>query len=175
MVAVMGMALVCPLLSGCSQASSLSDPPVVTRAASVFRSTHEAGVAAQAVYVRYATESDAVGEAGGVGVERLKPLVTAAALRDEQAGADYLQEKRLRVIGESTLVKFQVHSANLTIGNVTAYACLDLTKSRVVNAASRDVTPANRKNRQTSIVEFVWRDNRLLLNKTSAWSGNSIC
>jgi hypothetical protein len=93
----------------------------------------------------------------------------------EQESAEALRTRSLRTVGPTRLKKFVLREVDLRTGGVTAYACVDLSKVKVLNAKGKDVTPAERANRQTSVPVFEWRDGRLLLAKDESWSGESIC
>lgn len=164
-------------LSGCQRFSPKPTPTPTASASAVaiFRSQDAAAAEAEATYRKYAAASDSVAADGGVALDRISRYVTAAELKDEEAGARYLREHSLRITGTATLVTFQIRSANLVTGEITAYACTDVSKSRVINKSGSDVTPPNRKDRQTSLARFVWQGDRLLLDKTSPWSGSPLC
>jgi hypothetical protein len=132
-------------------------------------------VAAKRLYEQYLDVTDKISGDGGDGIGRLRPLVSPAEFRVERDGFLRLKQKGIRVAGESVLVKFVLQSADLSTGSVSAYACVDLKKARVLNNAGEDVTPAGRVDRQTSIARFRWSGGKLVLNEDGSWSGESIC
>jgi hypothetical protein len=161
---------------GCAK-SEPAEPS--TSAASVearrFKDSSAAGNEAQRRYVSYLSAVDSVSEAGGVGLERLGTYVTEKQLVEERAGAKYLKDHRLRVVGNTELLRFRLQSADVLTGAVSAYACVDFRKARVLDKAGKDVTPIGRTDRQTSIARFVWQDGGLVVSENKAWSGQSIC
>jgi hypothetical protein len=175
-VLAMSTALV---LAGCAQTAS--PPPVrssaalPTPAAQRFVSTTAAGASAKSTYETYLTASQHVSEAGGTGVQMLRPLVSDGEYSTEVAGAKALESKGLKTKGATRLLKFELQSADLRTGSLRAYACVDLSAVHVFDADGTEVTPASRPRRQTSVVGFEWSRDHLVVSKNGTWSGPSIC
>lgn len=141
----------------------------------VFSSGEEALAEARATYAEYLRVGQAVSEDGGRDVDRFTSVLTPTALAEEEKGAELLRDRKLTTVGPSKLVAFKLERADLVDGSVRAYACVDLSKVRVITAGGRDVTPASRPNLQTSRPSFVWQAGALKLKADETWSGSSIC
>jgi hypothetical protein len=102
-------------------------------------------------------------------------VVTKTELKQEELSLAALKQRRLRIVGSAKLIRFELQSVELGSGDIRAYACIDVAKSRVINEAGEDVTPKSRQDRQTSIADFVSRGDKVLLEKTSPWSGDPLC
>lgn len=167
------------LLAGCQSAvvSPASPTRVATASTAVarFSSNAEALTAAKRAYKHYLAITDAIADDGGEGVDRVNNVVTPDVYERELASFSRLKEKRLRVIGNTGILKFIAQSVDLKSGSVSAYACLDLKASRVLNRSGDDVTPKDRPDQYTAIIRFVWQGDRMLLREDNAWSGDSIC
>ena len=167
------------LLAGCQGAElpPVSPTPVTTQSTATtrFSSKTEALTEAKRVYERYLVISDEISSDGGEGADRVAPYVTPEEFKQEQRGISYLKDKRVRVVGTTELMKFELESVNLRSGEINAYACVDISHARVRSSTGKDITPKSRQDRQTTVTRFVWQDDRLLLNENGVWSGDSIC
>jgi hypothetical protein len=178
--AVVAMASVL-LLAGCTgegegvPSVSRSGMGESTKPSARFASQSEAAGAARKLYEEYLAASRRVSEQGGRGVSQLKPLVTPGDYSDELAGAKALATRHVVAKGPTKLIRFRLQRADLESGALTAYACVDLSKVRVLDARGTDVTPPGRPDRQTSLVKFDWFESHLAIARNGTWSGQSIC
>lgn len=167
------------LLAGCQGAElpPASPAPVTTSTTPVkhFSSKAEALAAAKHVFERYLTVTDQIAEDGGEGADRVRDFVVLEEYELELASISDLKEKRLRIVGDTGLLKFKAQSVDLASGSVSAYACLDLKASRLLDRFGKDITPKDRPDQYTAITRFVWQGGRLLLGENDVWSGDSIC
>lgn len=171
-VAVLSLAL----LTSCQpEAKPISPTPSYDTSSLRFRSNDDAESAARAVYESYLKASDKVGESGGTDIQLLAPYVTSAELQEEQQGVMALQKKKLHITGSSQVRAFKLQNVDLTSGALSAYVCVDVSKSRVRDSSRKDVTPTSRDDRQTSVAKFIWQGSGLRLNGTSPWFGESLC
>lgn len=163
------------ILAGCGPVPEKHSASSSAKPTSVFATKSEALSAARDAYEKYLRVTQQVSEDGGAGVQRLDRIVTPAELQAEVETAAYLKQHALRSVGPTVLVKFKLQEADLATGEVKAYACTDLSAVRVIDKAGADVTPKNRPDRQTSVPNFSWHIDRLLLAGDESWSGESIC
>jgi hypothetical protein len=164
------------LLTGCQATEpAQSSAPTRTITPAIFESRDAAVKAARNTYNAYLAAFAVVAESPSKGVDELSPYVTDAEIKRDRVSVESLAERRLRVVGHSELVKVRLQSARLDSGDVTAYVCVDVSGSRVINHAGKNVTPSTRHDRQTSIARFVWQGSKLLIDGTSPWSGEPIC
>lgn len=74
--------------------------------------------------------------------------------------------------GNLKVIAFKLQSVNLKTGAGSAYVCVDVKKTRVENAAGKDVTPAGRAPQQAIIVGF---DPGPLISSSESWTGGGVC
>ena len=169
------------VLGGCVQ----QPPPVVPTStpsvAPVFASDADALAAAKKAYTGYLAATDAVGNSGGVQPDRMAPFVTAEWLPRELRDYESLAKKGEKFRGRTSFTNFtlQSHDQSSTgIAQVEAYVCVDVSKSTLLDAKGRDITPATRINLIPAVVDFVGRtphSSELLLDGSEPWSGANFC
>jgi hypothetical protein len=161
--------------SGCQSSGGVTptSAPATTAAREI--SEPSAVNEAKRVYLNYLKVSDRISENGGRGVEELAAYVSASDLARERKSAGYLQEHGLRIVGTSRLLKFAAQRVDSASRRATAYACVDFSRTKVLDKAGKDVTPRDRADRQTTVAEFVRIGDRFVVNENKPWSGKSIC
>jgi hypothetical protein len=172
-VLAMSTALV---LAGCAQTSSppvRPSSPVPTPAASAVASVLVS--AAEQQYLKYFKVSGDVLRDGGRNPERLRPYVTGAEYKTEQALATSVRQTGRRLVGPTTTRNFTVQSQSTASHRLRAYACVDNKTSRIVDAAGKDVTPAGRVSRSTLLLTFDTSGPQPLLAASEQWTGASVC
>jgi hypothetical protein len=130
---------------------------------------------ARKLYVDYLLATQTVAEKGAVTFDRLKPLLSSAAYKAEIDAFKSQENRGIRTAGPSRLMRFRAQRVDARLGEVVAYACVDVSKVRVVNKAGKDVTPTSRPDRQTLLPSFRTERGRLVLEENGTWSGDSIC
>lgn len=140
-------------LSGCTP-----EPEPTPTATAAFASEEEAFAAAEEVYRAYnsaADRSDA----------NTASFLTGAALDEYLEGAKYLEANGLTLGGETVVVSFVGQSVDAVgkAGRVRATACIDLSKSTVINSSGGNVTPPNRARAWRFTLTFVGDHSRLLI------------
>jgi hypothetical protein len=130
---------------------------------------------ARIVYERYLKAVEEASEKGVSRYDLLKSLATPKAYAAEVKSLEAQRVKGIHTSGPSNLIKFQIQSVDVASGHVVAYACVDLSKVKVLQASGTDVTPASRPNRQTSLPSFQTSGGILKLDVNGSWSGESIC
>jgi hypothetical protein len=132
-------------------------------------------VEARKIYKSYVHVSSEVSRDRGRDVARLRPYLTSDAFSRQQESVASIAKRGLRTTGEPRLVAFEVQTVDRSAGSISAYACVDFSRVRVKDRSGKDVTPASRPSRQTSVPTFIREDGRLVLSKDGSWSGKSIC
>lgn len=162
-------------LAGCASSTfdKLPEASLTPTVAVVERGQAESR--AKMLYLKYLEIGDEITSDGGSGVDQLAPLLTQRALSAEREAATYYISNSLHTRGEARLVAFRLQQVDSKTGNSSAYACVDLSSVRLLNAKGKDVTPNSRPDRQTSLVRFVENSGRLKLQENGTWSGQSIC
>ena len=164
-------------LAGCAPADATPPTPTPTLEP-VFASDEEALAAAIAAYEAYAEMSQIIGEDGGDDPERIRPFVGEAFAATAIEEFEQLEANSLRLVGA-------VHVQGGTLAEwgqagevfVTAYLCTDVSATRVLNASDVDVTPSDRADHLTLVVEFTGTDDerQLIVESSDLWSGPSTC
>lgn len=167
-------ALTVALLTGCATTTIGEPEPAPTTASPVFASDEEALAAAQAAYERYSEASDQVVSSGTGDVAPLSELVTPEQLERERSEIETLVRSQRRIEGKAELASFALQDYQLD-GSATAYVCLDVSGTRVVDASGRDVTPPDRRPGQPLLVRFEFTEGELLLSGSEVWQSGDFC
>jgi hypothetical protein len=160
-------------------------PPVIPTgrptAAPVFKTDAEALAAARKTYTGYLKISDQVGTDGGSNSGRLLEVVTRSWYPTEAKDYEDLAASENRYVGFSAFSKFSLQRRDESPGGtamVGVYACLDISKSRTLNSAGKDVTPKGRIDVLPLELSFVSKNphsSTLLLDRSEPWSGPNYC
>ncbi|MGX5695968.1 hypothetical protein ACWKWP_07205 [Agromyces soli] len=178
------IALVGALAAGLSGCTTPSPKPTVsvepTAEAPIFANDEEALAAAEAAYAAYNAANDRIGEAGGEGVEALRPLVNARIFDQSATFFEEMKSRALRIVGATTF-----DSARLAdwgqVGDsadISVYICRDVSGVRVLSSDGSDVTPTDRVERQPLLATFTSTEQDpavLYVDGLQEWSGDGIC
>lgn len=168
-------------LAGCVQNPTHVIPTADPTVAPVFASDADALAAAKTTYLAYSRASDAIGADGGKNPLRIANLVTRDDLATETTVFDSFSKTGERLIGSSVISHFQLQEVDQSrngIVTLTAYACDDVSASRLISKSGIDVTPVNRQEIVPLQVHF--KNARsgskvLLVNGSERWSGKNFC
>ena len=167
--------LIAVALAGCSsQQPAPKETAAATDQKPLFASDEEALAAAQAAYANYLEVSDQIARDGGANPERLKGLVSKVQYSNElQNYADY-SKSGFHSSGNSTFDSFHISNSNQN--DFSAYLCVDVSGSRVINSDGVDVTPASRVDRWPLLVNFSFgADGVTLISGSETWTGTNFC
>ncbi len=168
------------LLSGCLP----TEPPANTAAPQptstpLFASEEEALAAAVEAYGAYLEMSDLIASEGGVNPERIAPFVTEDWLEKEVEVFDELAASGNRLVGHSEIVSTtlqQTNSSGSGETNISIYACVDFSNTRVMNDTGSDITPATRNPLVSLELGFqATSRNSVRLFQSEPWPGDSFC
>ncbi|MBW8762902.1 MAG: hypothetical protein JF592_09995 [Microbacterium sp.] len=148
--------LMVAVLSGCTP-----EPEPTPTPTAAFASEEEAFAAAEEVYREYNSAADR----SDADTER---FLTGPALDEYLEGAEYLDANGLTLGGETVVVSFTGDSVDAAgkVGRVTATACIDLSKSTVINSSGVNVTPPDRAPAWRFTLTFVGDQSGLLIEKS---------
>jgi len=167
--------LVAVMVSGCAS------PPVTGPTASpvptttpVFASEAEALEAAREAYAAYETLSDEILQSGGEQPERIAAVATGEAYTDALSGYENFRTSGYRLIGSPTATVTSLQTYSPT--SVTAYVCLDVSGTDVVDQTGESIVAPDRPLKQPFVVTFDASENgSIFLASRSAWEGKGIC
>lgn len=174
-------------LAACSPDDPVRPPDPGPSRTPVFASEEEALAAAEEAYREYLAVANAVAQDGGADPERYKSVVTQSWLEHEIEFASELREAGNRQFGDVTFTPLSLQSADLSSADVavSAYTCLDVSGTRLVDTAGVDVTPTDRD--LVVPIEVVFRASkaglsdgsnrvpRLLIEGSDLWTGQDFC
>jgi len=168
------------VLSGCAPDA----PPIVPTSAPtirpVFASDEEALAAAKTAYTEHLMASDEVAHDGGRGLERLAARETPSELARDQKSFAPMRDAKQHVSGLSSFSSFRLQRAELQSNSkelVIAYACLDVSKTRLLDQSNRDITPdgVDVIPLQLTFESATTGSTFLLLDGSTTWSGSDFC
>lgn len=159
-----GAALALALTTGCAPDPAPSPTPTG------FASDAEAYAAAEATYRAYLNASNARRE-DSASLPDPADFLTGEALTGEIKSASEFETAGVSLEGEITLDSFTPLSS--TTGSVDAVACIDVSKTSVIDQAGRDVTPTERPRLQSLEITAVWTPTGTLIS--SSVSGEAEC
>jgi len=172
-------------LSGCVAApapSNTAEPvavatPAPPEAPPVFASNDEALAAATAAYAEYQQMSNDIAHEGGADPQRISHFTVGDVLQSELGAYGRMSKSGLHLVGDLAFDSFTLQSADLSSGDVTAYVCLDVTQTDVVDATGASVIPSGRPDRYPLQVSLLHdsSSNRLFVEKSDSWSGSNFC
>lgn len=155
------------ILTALCLTSCATEPAPRPSPTAAFSSEEEAFAAAEEVYRKY-------NSAGNEGQDVTEFLVGAALESDIQSKR-YLDENRLRLDGDSTIIEIKGTKSAISssVGSVVIEVCLDVSASRVLDSAGNDVTPADRENRWVLSVTLVGARDQLLISDSTPVPGRT--
>ena len=168
MLAALALRLV---LTGCGG----SEPPVPTPTpapTAAFASEEEALAAAVEAYGRFTSVSDEIGQAGGIGSERLLAVAAGDFMVGTVDGYRDWNEKGWRQIGSKTFHDVSIQS--IFSNGVVVYLCEDISNVDVVDSAGASVVSATRVDTYFFQVELEMSpEDRLLVTGRERWDDRS--
>jgi hypothetical protein len=179
-VAALGAGLLFSL-GGCVQQPRAILPTSSPSVAPVFKSDADALAAAKKTYDGYLDISDEVGNEEGKDPLRIASLVTKSWLPTELKSYAEFAKTGQRFTGSTTYDSFKLQQRSQDSAGIVAmsvYVCADISKTRLLNAAGKDVTPASRANVYPVVVQFRGKSaksTQLLVGGSEPWSGKSFC
>jgi hypothetical protein len=166
-------ALLVVALAGCAPQSAAVAPPATPEASPRFASDEEALAAAEEAYAAYLAMSDQIAHEGGIGADRIAPLVTDDRLETELQTFEVLASRGWRTAGATTFETIGIQRAD-ELG-VVFYACWDGSGVRVLDTSGLDITPVERTERLAVEIVTAFTVNGLSLESDEPWSGDSSC
>ena len=167
--------LVAVALTAC--ASQVTPVPTSTEAVTekpLFATDEEALAAAQVAYANYLEISDQIARDGGANPERLEGLVTKEQLQIELQNISEYAVSGFHGEGETSFDSF--HIADSDQQHFSAYLCVDVTNSKLINSKGEDVTPATRVNRWPLLVNYNFDSSgKVLISGSETWTGTNFC
>ncbi|MEO8262313.1 MAG: hypothetical protein ABI566_07060 [Pseudolysinimonas sp.] len=144
----------------------------------MFASEEDALAAAEELYGEYQVFSNALGQSGWADPTGFQEYLSGDALEDELDGAEALNSKGYRQVGDTTFDTTSVQQlADFGSGTVeiTIYLCSDVTAVDVVDRDGISIVSAARPARQSLEVTMNDSEGSLKINRRDAWSGTSFC
>jgi uncharacterized protein YcfL len=167
--------LIAIALAGCSsQQPAPQNSTATAEEKPLFATDEEALAAAQAAYAHYLEVSDQIARDGGANPERLKGLVSEQQYENELQNYKEYASSGLHSSGRSSFDS--IHISNSSQQAISAYLCVDVTNSGVLNSAGNDVTPEGRVDRWPLVVNFKFEPpGDLLISGSETWTGKNFC
>ncbi|THG28507.1 hypothetical protein [Naasia lichenicola] len=174
-VLIAGLATVLVLVACAPTAEAPTPTASSTAPTPFFASDEEALAAATAAYESYLEVSDQIAADGGADPTALKPLVSVEEYERQEQSFLGFTERGLHAEGSSQVDSERLEQANLVVGNVSIYLCLDVSEVRLMDDAGVDNTPVDRMDRLPLQVAFASEGESLLISQSSVWSGDNFC
>lgn len=173
LVGVAGVLILSSGLSACAAPSSPTPTALATRSeTSIFTSRAQAGAAFRSLYESYLTSLNAVSVDGGQKPERLKKFLVPSQYPEVLSSTRRFVEGDLHLKGEARLSAFKLQSIDLKTGVGSAYVCVDVSQTHILDSRGDDVTPKGRADKQPLVINFV---NGPLITTSKVWSGDDVC
>ena len=170
------------VLTGCVGATEANPTPTPTptAAAPIFASDEEALAAAEQAYAAQLALVDELSHGGGEATDRLEEIATPEYASGISASLERLNKAGLYTTGTTAYDNFDlIEQFELDgVAHVSAYVCLDVGDTRVIDAAGADVTPGDRRVRaplQVSLESKANGANHLVVAGAEPWSGDDFC
>lgn len=144
-------------------ATGCTPDPAPTPSPTGFASDEEAFAAAEATYRAYV---DAVNARNAGATTGPKPtdFLTGAALQGELDSQRQFDELGIKLGGPMEVTAFD--RAEVGESTASGLVCLDVSKARVIDAESNDVTPVDRADRLGLAVDFVWAPGGAIISQS---------
>jgi len=177
LVAVLAIAVLC----GCTQKDPVVIPEPEPSSAPIFESDEEALAAAEVAYGEYLKVSDAILKDGGRDPDRIRAVASENQAQAEIEGSQETMDEGKRGIGRSAFdrMSLQQYAPDSPEGKsiVTAYACLDLSGTDILDATGRSVLASDRPD--VVPVELTFdadvQKRTLIVSSLGVWSGDNFC
>ncbi|MGN6272145.1 MAG: hypothetical protein ACTHMQ_03555 [Protaetiibacter sp.] len=164
--------LIALALVGCTPTEPMPTPPPTPSEAPVFASDEEALAAAEEAYAAFLATLDQIFIDGGNGSERLLEVASEDVLEQETAGFEQLRAAGFHGTG-STRAKLTLQSADLVLGEITAYTCDDISETDIVD--TNGVSVVGERSTTTYEYEVVFGGSPLILQSRLPWDGADVC
>ncbi|MFP7832787.1 hypothetical protein [Marisediminicola sp. LYQ134] len=168
-------AILTVILAGCATAAPTPAPSASPQSDPVFATEEEALAAAEEAYAEYLALGAEVASDGGENAERMAAVTTGAALDQERQTFAGMRERDQTGTGQQEFDSFtlQNHDAD---GSVTAYLCLDISGTDLLDSNLQPVSPPDRIERYPLEVQFETApDGKLVVSQSRSWSGENFC
>ena len=164
-------------LAGCAAAPAPAPTTATPTTAPVFASDEEALAAATEAYANYLKLSTALAHDGGQDAERMSDVAVGEALATEIESLNGMSDAGTVGVGELSFDSLTIQTAELHSGSITAYVCLDVSGSDVLDASGKSILSDDRVERLPFEVGFIFdRENqRLFLGRSEIWAGDNFC
>lgn len=141
-----------------------------------FATDDEAYEAAVAVYAEYSRISEEVGQAGGEGAERFLDYTNREYANQLLREVHAMREKGLRFTGAGTFEPKGLEEIDEERRQLSIRICEGVGDSRLLDAQSNDITPADRTPITPILVGFsTTKFGRLVITGSDLWSGDDFC
>lgn len=147
-----------------------SAPVPEPSATAPFADDAEALAAAEEAYAAYLAMSDLISAEGGANPERIAPFVTEEQLTRELESIERFAATGNRFVGSAVVSSWELQFFDPP--TLVAYACYDVSATRVIDKNGVDVTPSDRPNRATLEVSFETRGAELVIAGSELWSSS---
>ncbi|WP_280794917.1 hypothetical protein [Aurantimicrobium minutum] len=166
--------LIAIALAGCStQQPTEETSTAAAQEQPLFSSDEEALAAAQAAYANYLVVSDQIARDGGANPERLKGLVSTQLFEESADVYKTYKEQSITVEGATSFDS--LHIGEISQNSASYYVCLDVGKTKLLNADGIDVTPVGRQSRLPIIFEVRVTNSSATIESSEVWSGRNYC
>ncbi|TFC56061.1 MULTISPECIES: hypothetical protein [unclassified Cryobacterium] len=163
--------------AGCTAAPKPAPPSPTPTITPIFASDEEALAAATEAYANYLKLSVVIAHEGGNNSSRMEGVAVGEALETEIHALEGMLEAGTAGVGVLKFDTLTMQSADLATGELSAYVCLDVSESDVVDSAGVSVVSVDRVERLPLEIGFVFEPatQRLLLERTRSWDGENFC
>lgn len=160
-------------LSGCVGQGPQRTTTPKPSATPLYPSEKEALAAAKVAYANYVEVSNQVAQGGWTDLTPLETVMTGDALSAARKTGIKFRSDGLRMTGDLSgdITRIQ----NVTSSSITAYACLDVSQTKFLDASGTDQTSLGRAPVAPLEVRFTRGASGLILERSDSWSGNSFC
>ncbi|MEV7607998.1 hypothetical protein AB0N61_00795 [Microbacterium sp. NPDC089320] len=151
----------------------MPDPEPSPAPTAAFATEEEAFAAAEEVYRAYNDAGNA--RIRGEAEPNPQAFLEGVALENDVDAQNSFREWGLRADGEAIVTSFRGTEANVDdrVATVTSVVCIDVSALRVLNADGVDVTPADRGDVVSQLVQFTGDQARLRISVESSADGAS--
>lgn len=167
------------LLGGCTPEPRIPAAEPQPTATPLFASDEEALAAATAAYEEYLAASATAAKTDPFDAAALEQVTTETFLDRELKALEEITSQGLRIEGLATLSETVLQQRYIDEAHrevVVMYGCLDASGTKLVDTNGVDRTPADRRTRVDLEIELVETDgNRLVVNRSDVWAGESFC
>lgn len=162
---------------GCTAASTPAEPSPTPTVVPIFASDEEALAAATEAYANYLDVSGVIAHEGGKNSSRMTSVAVGEALETEVQALEGMSEAGTVGVGVLKFDTLTLQSADLASGTLSAYVCLDVSESDVIDRSGVSVVSVDRVERLPLEVGFIFESasQRLLLERTRSWDGENFC